>query len=87
MLEHRGQEKVFIASATFDKIQHWGGGLRRLAALGLRFRSGPAYHAYSAGIRLFDETVGAGRRSAGRGSAVTVCEKRPAPLALTDRRG
>jgi len=74
--EHHGQEKVFIASATFDKIQHWGGGLRRLAALGLRFRSGPAYHVYSAGIRLFDATVGRFLPESWARIAVTVCEKR-----------
>jgi SAM-dependent methyltransferase len=74
--EHQGQEKVFIASPTFDKIQHWGGGLRWLAALGLRFRSGPAFHVYSAGVRLFDATVGRFLPVSWARVAVTVCEKR-----------
>jgi SAM-dependent methyltransferase len=75
VLEHRGQEKLFIAAASFDKIQHWGGGLRRLAALGLRFRSGPAYHLYSAGIRVFDESLGRLLPESWARIAVTVCEK------------
>jgi ubiquinone/menaquinone biosynthesis C-methylase UbiE len=79
VLEHRGQEKLFIAAATFDEIQHWGGGLSRLAALGLRFRSGPAYHLYNAGIRLFDETVGRFLPESWARTAVTVCEKRADP--------
>jgi SAM-dependent methyltransferase len=74
--EDRGKEKLFIAPAMFDKIQHWGGGLRRLASLGLRFRSGPAYHVYSAGIRLFDATVGRLLPESWARVAVTVCEKR-----------
>jgi SAM-dependent methyltransferase len=79
VLEHRGQEKFFIAAATFDKIQHWGGGLRRLASLGLRFRSGPAYHLYNAGIRLFDESIGRLLPGSWARVAVTVCDKRDSP--------
>lgn len=79
VLEHRGQEKFFIAAASFDKIQHWGGGLRRLASLGLRFRSGPAYHLYNAGIRLFDESIGRLLPGSWARVAVTVCDKRDSP--------
>jgi SAM-dependent methyltransferase len=76
VLEHRGQEKLFISPAMYDKVRNWGGGLARIASLGLRFRSGPAYHAYSAGLRLFDETLGRLLPESWARIAVTVCEKR-----------
>jgi hypothetical protein len=75
VLEHCGKEKLLIAPAMFDKVQRWGGGLARLSRLGLRFRTGPAFHLYNAGLRLFDETLGRALPARWARVVVTVCEK------------
>jgi SAM-dependent methyltransferase len=74
--EHRGKEKLLVEPGVFEKLRHWDGGLRRLAALGLRFRSGARFHAYNAGLRVFDETLGRLLPERWARVAVTVCEKR-----------
>jgi SAM-dependent methyltransferase len=73
-----GQEKLLISPAMYDKVQNWPGGLRRVAQMGLRFRNGRAFHAYNAGLRLFDETLGRLLPDSWSRVRVAVCEKRAA---------
>ena len=54
------------------------GGLRRIARLGLRFRYGLSFHAYNAGLRVFDETLGRLLPDAWSRVRVTACRKRVA---------
>lgn len=74
----RGQEKLFISPAMYDKVAHWPGGLRRIARVGLRFRYGRAFHAYNALLRVFDETLGRLLPDAWARVRVTVCRVRAA---------
>ncbi len=76
--DDRGQEKLFVSPAMYDKVANWPGGLRRIARLGLRFRYGPAFHAYNAGLRAFDETLGRLLPDAWSRVRVTACRKRVA---------
>jgi SAM-dependent methyltransferase len=74
--EHRGREKLLISPAMYDKVRHWGGGLAGLARVGLAFRSGPAFHAYNALTRVFDETLGRLLPESWSRVVVSVCRKR-----------
>lgn len=58
LISEQGKEKLLIGPAMYDKVQHWGGGLARLARVGLRFRTGVPFHLYNAAMRIFDETAG-----------------------------
>ena len=72
------REKLFISPAMYEKVAEWGGGLERIARLGMRFRAGLPFQLYNGGVRAFDATLGHLLPDAWARVAITVCEKRQA---------
>jgi SAM-dependent methyltransferase len=75
MVEQRGHEKVLISPYMYDKVRHWGGGLRTLAGVGDHLRKKPWSQLYNGLVRVFDETVGRALPESWSRVLVSVCQK------------
>ena len=75
VVEQRGHEKTLISPFMYDKVRHWGGGLRALIAVGDRLRKKPWSQLYNDLVRAFDETVGRALHESWSRVLVSVCQK------------
>jgi SAM-dependent methyltransferase len=76
VVECRGNEKLLFSPDTYTKVATWPGWLHAIAAVGMRFRRGAAFHAWNLGVRVFDETVGRLLPLAWSRTLVVVCRRR-----------